>query len=271
MRIRTRRLLPLRSATRMSEGTLDAIAGGRRVTDTTMNGTSVQRAEASSRGDRAAPTAHQRSRLPRADARRRHHRAGAAERRHPRAGHRRGAGAQHLRPVLRHHRGVEPGDRPVRRPGADLRHPRHLRHRHADRRAGRAHDGVLPHRALPADPAPADRHRHRAAGRHPQHHLRHLGPVRVRAVLAEVRAAVPDRHVRQRAGAQFAVRRPALRHRHADRGPDPGRHGAALRHLDLARRVRRRAAGAQGGGLRRRLHDLGSASATSSCPTRGSA
>ena len=49
--------------------------------------------------------------------------------------------------------------------------------------------------------APADRHRHRAAGRHPQHHLRHLGPVRVRAVPAAVRAAVPDRHLRQRAGA----------------------------------------------------------------------
>ena len=33
------------------------------------------------------------------------------------------------------------------------------------------------------------------------HHLRHLGPVRVRAVPAEVRPAAPDRHVRQRAGA----------------------------------------------------------------------
>ena len=34
---------------------------------------------------------------------------------------------------------------------------------------------------VPAPAAPAHRHRHRAAGRHPQHHLRHLGPVRVRA------------------------------------------------------------------------------------------
>ena len=55
----------------------------------------------------------------------------------------------------------------------------------------------------------------------------------------------------------IAVRGPALRHRHADRRPDPGDHGAALHHLDLARRVRRRAAGAEGGGLRRRLHHLG--------------
>ena len=37
----------------------------------------------------------------------------------------------------------------------------------------------------PPGAAPADRHRHRAAGRHPQHHLRHLGPVRVRAVPAD--------------------------------------------------------------------------------------
>ena len=35
-----------------------------------------------------------------------------------------------------------------------------------------------------------------------------------------------------------AVRRAALRHRHADRGTDPRHHGAAVRDLDLARRVR---------------------------------
>ena len=37
--------------------------------------------------------------------------------------------------------------------------------------------------------APADRHRHRAAGRHSQHHLRHLGLVRLRAVPAAIRPA----------------------------------------------------------------------------------
>ncbi len=36
-----------------------------------------------------------------------------------------------------------------------------------------------------------------------------------------------------------------------------GDHGAAVRHLDFARRVRDRAAGAEGGRLRHRLHDLG--------------
>ena len=35
-----------------------------------------------------------------------------------------------------------------------------------------------------------------------------------------------------------AVCRTALRHRHADRGIDPRHHGAAVRHLDFARRVR---------------------------------
>ena len=63
--------------------------------------------------------------------------------------------------------------------------------------------------------------------------------------------------VRQCSGSIHAVRRPALRHRHADRRPDPGDHGAAVHHLDFARRVRRGAAGAQGGGLWPRLHHLG--------------
>ena len=81
----------------------------------------------------------------------------------------------------------------------------------------------------------------------PVDHLRHLGPVRVRAVpAAHVQPFLIER-LRRRAGAVDAVRRSALRHRHAHRRPDPGDHGAAVHHLDLARRVRRRAAGAQGG------------------------
>ena len=46
---------------------------------------------------------------------------------------------------------------------------------------------------VPDVAAPADRHRDRAARRHSEHHLRHLGPVRVRAVPAGHAAAVPDR------------------------------------------------------------------------------
>ena len=51
---------------------------------------------------------------------------------------------------------------------------------------------------------------------------------------------------------------PPLRHRHADRVADPRDHGPAVRHVDLARRVRHGAADAEGIGLRDRLHDLGS-------------
>ena len=51
----------------------------------------------------------------------------------------------------------------------------------------------VPDRVVPDVAAASDRHRHRTARRHPQHHLRHLGPVRVRAVPAADAAAVADR------------------------------------------------------------------------------
>ncbi len=50
------------------------------------------------------------------------------------------------------------------------------------------------------------------------------------------------------------VRRAALRHRRVHRRLHPGDHGAALHLVDVARRVRHRAAGPQGIGLRARLH-----------------
>ena len=66
------------------------------------------------------------------------------------------------------------------------------------------------------------------------------------------------RPVPRRAGAQQPVCRPALRHRPVDLGADPGDHGPALHHLDHPRRLRNGAGGAQGIGLRHRLHHLGS-------------
>ena len=64
--------------------------------------------------------------------------------------------------------------------GRDLRHAGHLGDRHADRRPGRAVGSRFFLTELcPPLAAPADRHRDRTAGRHPEHHLRHLGAVRV--------------------------------------------------------------------------------------------
>ena len=56
---------------------------------------------------------------------------------------------------------------------------------------------------------------HRTAGRHPQHHLRHLGPFRLRADLPADAPAVPDRYGRRAAADRPPVRRAALWHRHA--------------------------------------------------------
>src|SRR5262249_60333080 len=95
--------------------------------------------------------------------------------------------------------------------------------------AGRAPDRCISHRAVPNVAATAHRHRHRALGGHPEHHLWHLGLVRIRAVPAGDLATVPDRDVRQYPRAVDAVRRPALRHWNADRGPpSPGPAANAL-------------------------------------------
>src|SRR5829696_2806280 len=170
---------------------------------------------------------------------------------------RRNAGAAGLRPQLPGRGALESRHRTIRCAGADLWHARHLVRRDADRCSDRAVDCGVSHRIVSALLAPADRHRDRAVGRHSQHHLWHLGLVRVRAVPAGDAPAVPDRPVRQCPAALRAVRRPSVRDRHADRRSHPRHHGAAVHHVDLARRLRRGAAGAQGSGVRRGLHHLG--------------
>ena len=167
-------------------------------------------------------------------------RAGHSRRRHRLAVHRLAAGAPRLRFQLPDRGALEPGHREVRRHRADLRHDRHLVHRDADRGAGRAHDRDVPHRALSHVAAASDRDCDRAARRHPQHHLRHLGPVRVRPVPAADAAAIPDHGVRRHPDPVFDVRGAALRHRRADLRADPRHHGASVHHLDFARRVRAR-------------------------------
>ena len=167
------------------------------------------------------------------------------------------AGLARLRFRLLHLGKLESGHREIRRAAGDLRHAAHLFHRHADRRSHQPRHRDLSHRDLSRAPAADHRHRHRAAGRHSEHHLRHLGLVRVRALVPGARAAVPDRYLRQHSRTQPAVRRSALRHRHADGRAHPCHHGAAVHHLDHARGVRDRPAGAERGRLRHRLHPLG--------------
>ena len=79
----------------------------------------------------------------------------------------------------------------------DLRHDRHVPHRDGHRGAGRADDRGVPDRTLPDDAAASDRNRYRVARRDSQHHLRHLGLVRLRAVPAAIRAAGADRGFRR--------------------------------------------------------------------------
>ncbi len=165
------------------------------------------------------------------------------------ADHRIGADIPRLRPQLPDYPVVEPGDREVRRHRTDLRHRRHILDRHAHRHPGVDRHRGLPHRALSVLAAPADRHGDRAPRRHSLDHLRHLGPVRVRAVPAGDAAAVADRCLRRDPGAVVAVRRPALRHRRSHGRTDPRDHGPALHHGDYPRRFRHRAAGGEGGGI----------------------
>ncbi len=182
---------------------------------------------------------------------------GGARRGDPGSGRRRAAGADDVQARFPDQPAVESGHRAIRGACPDLRDAGHFLDRHGDRRSGRPSDCDVPDRAVSALAAAADRDRGRAARRNPEHHLRHLGAVRIRTIPAAHAAAGADPAVRPRARAQRAVRGSALRHRHAYRGPDPRRHGAPLRHLDFPRRLRGGAARAQGSRLWARVHHLG--------------
>ena len=94
---------------------------------------------------------------------------------------------------------------------------------------------LLPGRALPLLPAPADRHRRRAPGRHPVDRLRHVGPLRLRAALRQLRRAAADE--RRPAGLDLgqAHARGAERHRHPRRLDHRGHHDPAVHRRDAAR------------------------------------
>ena len=141
----------------------------------------------------------------------------AARRRRRVDGVGRPARVRDLRLGLHHQPRLGRGRRQVRRAGADLRHAGHLAHRAADRGAGQHRHRPVPDRHRAALAARADRHRHRAARGDPEHHLRHVGPVRVRAVHGDACRAVAQRHLGTLPVDRRAVHRAADRHRHAHR------------------------------------------------------
>ena len=107
--------------------------------------------------------------------------------------------------------------------------------------------------------APADRRRDRAARRHSRRSSTASGASSYLAPFLQAIRAAGAHRARSAtfrcsaslfAGPPFGIGMLTAR-------LDPGDHGPAVHHLDLARRVRHRAAGAQGSGLRRWLHDLG--------------
>ena len=104
------------------------------------------------------------------------------------------AGVARVRARFPHLGKLESGHREVWCAAGNLRHAAHLLHRHADRRSHQPRHRNLSDRDFSRAAAPADWHRHRAAGGHPEHHLWHLGPVRVRALVPGARAAADDRY-----------------------------------------------------------------------------
>ena len=180
-----------------------------------------------------------------------------ARRDHRRAGLGGGSRVREIRPRVLLHRRLGPGEDELRRAGADLRHARHLDDRPADRRAGQLRHRDLSHRDVPRRPQASARHRGRAAGGDPVDHLRDVGAVRVRAGVRGLRPAGAHQGLRRPVDPRPAVPGRAQRHRRALGGHHPVHHGDSVHRLGDARRVRDRAAGAQGIGLRHRRDDVG--------------
>ena len=146
-----------------------------------------------------------------------------------------GSGLSRLRAVVHHDAVVEPGHGEVRRARAYLWHGCHLSPGHGVCPAHRHRRRHIPDGALPARAASPDRHCHRIAGRHSEHHLRHLGTVFLRPLSAGDAAAGADRDVRQRADPFQFVRRTALRHRRAHGLLHSRDHGAAVHYCGQPR------------------------------------
>src|SRR5574338_496602 len=166
-------------------------------------------------------------------------------------------GVRDLRLALRHQSRLGRRRGQVRRARPHLRNHRHLDHRASDRGSHQHRHRLVPDRHRATLAARADRHRRRAARRHSQHHLRHVGPVRVRPVHGRACRAVAQRQARSASSHRGAVHRAADRHRPAHRFDRPRDHDHPLHHRRRPRRVQRRPRLAQGSRGRARFDPLG--------------
>ncbi len=179
-------------------------------------------------------------------------------------------GPAQVRLELLHLDHLEPGDRRLWRRRADRRDLDHLGPGHGDGPPAGVRRSGVPRRVRAARRAPADRDRGGAARRHPFDRLRHVGAVRVRALLRPACSTAADdrRHARLAAG-QAHFRDPQ-RGQHLHRLDHPGHHDPALHGGGVSGPVRRRAAAAARKRLRHR-RDAGGGGlegAAALCPAR---
>ena len=139
---------------------------------------------------------------------------------------------------------LEPGEGRLRRRQQHLRHPGLDRHLHGHCRPLEPGHRPLPGGAGAAAGQPRGRRGDRAAGRHPQHHLRHVGALRLRPLHGRLRAACAGQNRRP------LLQGPADGDRHAYRRHHPGADDSSLHHLGHPRRLPDGPAGGQGIGLR---------------------
>ena len=153
-------------------------------------------------------------------------------------------------------RGLEPGHRELRRAGADLRHPVTSVIAMLIGVPVSFGIAIFLTELCPRLAAPADRHRGRAARRHPPI-IYGIWGLFVFAPFLQRTVQPSDRHARRRAGLGHLFAGPPYGIGIFTAGLDPRDHGAALHRRDHPRRLRDRAAVLQGIGLRPGLHDLG--------------
>ena len=167
-------------------------------------------------------------------------RLGVAGRDHRFADRRLHSGARSVRTEVLCHRRLEPGDQAVRRSGAYLRNAGDLVDRAHHRHSGELRHRAVPDRDVSSHAQASVGHRGRTARRDSQHHLWHVGPVRVRACFRRHRPAVPGADLGQYVADRAPVPGRAERDRHAFGRCHSFGHGHSVHRVGHARRVRDR-------------------------------